>query len=438
MSPERSLRSEPRTHAVVRRAAAAASTTAVVALGLGVGGPVASAAPASVNWNDGNSVFTRTISDANPGEGDVITSSTKFERKAWTTLEIINQVKDVHPPCLTYVEGSAKVDGSPRGLESQGPDFAKVTGSWTVYPNIDPKSHTFEFSYRVGADCDRGVPLATRLDYSGGLGSGSYPDKGPTITVRKNVSTTTLAAVANAQVGQAATLSATVAGGANGDTVEFYDGTTKLGTGTLNNGAATYAWTPTAGGAHALSAKYLATARAEGSQSAPQNVTVSVPDEATTTTLTVPASANVGAAVELKATVAPAGAAGTVQFKDGAANIGGPVAVNAGVATLSHTFDAAGAKSITAVYSGGAGFTGSTSAAATVTVSVPDEATTTTVTVPATANVGAAVELKATVAPAGAAGTVQFKDGAANIGGPVAVNAGVATLSHTFDAAGAK
>ncbi|MFC7450613.1 Ig-like domain-containing protein, partial [Rhodococcus daqingensis] len=249
---------------------------------------------------------------------------------------------------------------------------------------------------------------------------------------------TTLAAVANAQVGQAATLSATVTGGANGDTVEFYDGATKLGTGTLNNGAATYAWTPATGGAHAVSAKFLATAQAEGSQSAPQNVTVSVPDEATTTTLTVPASANVGAAVELKATVAPAAAGGTVQFKDGDANIGGPVTLAGGVATLSHTFDAAGAKSITAVYSGGAGFTGSTSAAATVTVSVPDEATTTTVTVPATANVGAAVELKATVAPAGAGGTVQFKDGAANIGGPVALAGGVATLSHTFDAAGAK
>ena len=63
-------------------------------------------------------------------------------------------------------------------------------------------------------------------------------------------------------------------------------------------------------------------------------MTVSAPDAATTTTLTVPATANVGAAVELKATVAPAAAAGTVQFKDGAANIGGPIALNAGVATL--------------------------------------------------------------------------------------------------------
>ncbi|WP_027503355.1 Ig-like domain-containing protein, partial [Rhodococcus sp. UNC363MFTsu5.1] len=401
---------------VLMRRVAAVSAVSVAALGLGAGG-VASAAPGSVTWDDGNERITRTISDVTPAAGDTVTSTTVFDRTGGV-VEYIQQVKDVHPPCLTYVDGSAKVDGSPRGLDSQGADFAKVAGSWALYPQISPNLRTFEFSYKVGADCARGVPLMTTVHYSGTLGSGTYDGKGPTVTVRKNASTTMLAAVANAQVGQAATLSATVTGGANGDTVEFYDGTTKLGTGTLNNGTATYAWTPTAGGAHALSAKFLATAQAEGSQSAPQNVSVSVPDEATTTTLTVPATANVGAAVELKATVAPAAASGTVQFKDGAANIGGPVAVNAGVATLSHTFAGAGAKSITAVYSGGAGFTGSTSVAATVTVSVPDEATTTTVTVPATANVGAAVELKATVAPA-ASGTVQFKDGATNIGGPV-------------------
>ncbi|MFD4183739.1 Ig-like domain-containing protein, partial [Rhodococcus sp. NPDC058514] len=175
-----------------------------------------------------------------------------------------------------------------------------------------------------------------------------------------------------------------------------------------------------------------------GSTSAAATVTVSVPDEATTTTVTVPATANVGAAVELKATVAPANAGGTVQFKDGGANIGSPVAVSGGNATLSHTFDAAGAKSITAVYSGGAGFTGSTSAAATVTVSVPDEATTTTVTVPATANVGAALDLSATVSPTPAGGTVQFKDGGVAIGGPANVVDGKATIPHAFDVAGAR
>ncbi|AQA21568.1 hypothetical protein BTZ20_1575 [Rhodococcus sp. MTM3W5.2] len=420
---------------MMRRAVAAVSGAALAVLGLGVG--VASAAPGSVTWDDGNERITRTISDVTPAAGDTITSKTVFDRTGGV-VEYIQQVKDIHPPCLTYVDGSAKVDGSGQGLDSQGADFAKVSGSWALYPSISPNLRTFEFSYKVGADCARGVPLMTTVHYSGTLGSGTYEGKGPTVSVRKNASTTTLAPVSGATVGQAVQLTATVAGGAPGNVVEFYDGAAKIGEGPLVGSAVTVGWTPSTAGAHNLSAKFLPTATAEGSQSAVQAVTVSAPDAATTTTLTVPAAANVGAAVELKATVAPAAAGGTVQFKDGAANIGGPVAVNAGVATLSHTFDAAGAKSITAVYSGGAGFTGSTSAAATVTVSVPDEATTTTLTVPAAANVGAAVELKATVAPAAAGGTVQFKDGAANIGGPVAVNAGVATLSHTFDAAGAK
>ncbi|NKS74388.1 hypothetical protein GS531_20630 [Rhodococcus hoagii] len=111
-------------------------------------------------------------------------------------VEYIYAVKDVHPTCLTYVEGSAKVDGSPRGLQSKGADFARIEGSsidWPVYPNINPKSHTFEFSYRVGADCARGTALSTTMHYSGSLGSGTYSNKGPSITVGKNVTSTNLA-----------------------------------------------------------------------------------------------------------------------------------------------------------------------------------------------------------------------------------------------------
>uniref|UniRef100_UPI00048323A6 Ig-like domain-containing protein n=1 Tax=Rhodococcus sp. UNC363MFTsu5.1 TaxID=1449069 RepID=UPI00048323A6 len=232
-------------------------------------------------------------------------------------------------------------------------------------------------------------------------------------------------------------LKATVAPAASG-TVQFKDGATNIGGPvTLAGGVATLSHTFDAAGAKSITAVYSGGAGFTGSTSAAATVTVSVPDEATTTTITVPATANVGAAVELKATVSPAAAGGTVQFKDGATNIGGPVTLAGGVATLSHTFDAAGAKSITAVYSGGAGFTGSTSPAATVTVSVADVATTTQLTVPATAFVGAAVDLKATVSPAPAGGTVQFKNGDLALGAPVNVVDGKAVLSHTFAAAGA-
>ncbi|MFD1814742.1 Ig-like domain repeat protein, partial [Rhodococcus gannanensis] len=161
--------------------------------------------------------------------------------------------------------------------------------------------------------------------------------------------------------------------------------------------------------------------------------------EDTTTTVNVPATAKTGTAVDLTASVAPAGATGTVQFKDGGTDIGAPVTVSGGNATLNHTFTADGAHSITAVYSGDATHNPSTSAAGTVNVTTDPVIvdTTTTLNVPATATTGTAVDLTATVAPAGATGTVQFKDGATDIGGPVPVSGGTATLNHTFTTTGA-
>ncbi|WP_345347820.1 Ig-like domain-containing protein, partial [Rhodococcus olei] len=207
------------------------------------------------------------------------------------------------------------------------------------------------------------------------------------------------------------------------------------------NGVATLSHTFDAAGAKNITAVYSGAAGFLGSTSQAGVVTVSVPDAQTTTTLQVPATANVGAAVELKATVSPAPSGGTVQFKDGDVNVGGPVTVVNGVATLSHTFDAAGAKNITAVYSGAAGFLGSTSQAGAVSVTDPapvDVATTVVAGAPATAKVGVAVDLSAAVSPSNAVGTVQFKVGDVNVGGPVPVVDGGATLSHTFDAAGAQ
>ncbi|WP_345351756.1 Ig-like domain-containing protein, partial [Rhodococcus olei] len=270
--------------------------------------------------------------------------------------------------------------------------------------------------------------------YGGSLGDGTYQNKGPTATVRKNASTATLAAVASAQSGQATTLSATVTGGADGDTVEFYDGATKIGTGTLAAGAATYSWTPTAGGAHALTAKYLGNAKTDGSTSAAQNVTVSVPDQATTTTVSGPATVTEGQSVTLTAQVAPTPAGGTIQFKDGDTALGSAATVGPdGKASVTVPSLNAGTHQVTAVYTGAAGFTGSTSAAFTVTVAAPDQATTTTLTAPATASEGQAVTLTAQVAPTPNGGTIQFKDGDTNLGAPEPVAAnGSASISRAL------
>ncbi|NKW60967.1 hypothetical protein GS931_12405 [Rhodococcus hoagii] len=132
----------------------------------------------------------------------------------------------------------------------------------------------------------------------------------------------------------------------------------------------------------------------------------------------------------------PTDANGTVQFKENGANIGSPVTVTNGVATLDHVFNNQGTRSISASFLG---------RARTRTRAVQrkccshrtrpnDQDTTTVMTSPASAVSGTAVNLSAQVSGAPAfPGTVQFFDNNAPIGDAVTVNSsGVAVLSHTF------
>ncbi|WFR72785.1 Ig-like domain-containing protein [Prescottella defluvii] len=391
---------------------------------VGVGS--AGAAQGSVTWDDGSSRFTRTVSNSTPAVGETVTVSTKFERTGGV-VEYIQAVKDLHPTCMTYVSGNTS-------NPEIAADYTRVTGSWPVYPNISPKSQTFTFNYLVTAACARATPLMTTMHYSGSLGSGTYTDKGPTITVAKDATTTTLAAVPTPMLtGQSVTLTATVTGAAQGNTVEFYDGGTKLGESQINeSGVGTFAWTPATAGARSLSAKFPGTAVANSSQSAAQNVQVNAPAN-TTVALSVPGTALTGAPVTLTANVAPQNATGTVQFKDNGTNIGTPVTVSNGQASVQHTFATSGAHSITADFAAGSGFVSSSAPAQTVNVNAP---TSTTLQAPASATTGQQVTLSAGVQPAGAVGTVQFKDNGTAIGSPAAVVAGQASLQHTFDAAG--
>ncbi|NKU61736.1 hypothetical protein GS891_00380 [Rhodococcus hoagii] len=75
-----------------------------------------------MTWSDGNSKFTRTVSNTTPNEGDIVTVSTKFERTGGV-VEWLQAVKDLHPSCLTYVGGA-------RATPEIAADYARVTGSW--------------------------------------------------------------------------------------------------------------------------------------------------------------------------------------------------------------------------------------------------------------------------------------------------------------------
>ncbi|OMQ31617.1 Ig-like domain-containing protein [Rhodococcus sp. D-1] len=283
--------------------------------------------------------------------------------------------------------------------------------------------------------------------YSGTAGFGGSTAQAQTIEISSSAlsTTTTLQVPATAVTGTAVDLTATVAPNNAVGTVQFKSNGTAIGTPVaVASGVATLSHAFDAAGAQSVTADFTAGAGFVSSSAPAQTVTVSDPapvDVVTTTSLSVPATAITGTAVDLTATVAPNNAVGTVQFKSNGTAIGTPVAVTSGVATLSHAFDAAGAQSVTANFTAGAGFVSSSASAQTVTVSDPapvDVVTTTSLSVPATAVTGAAVDLTATVAPSNAVGSVQFKSNGAAIGSPVTVSGGTATLSHSFDAAGAQ
>jgi hypothetical protein len=138
-----------------------------------------------------------------------------------------------------------------------------------------------------------------------------------------------------------------------------------------------------------------------------------------------------GQSVTFTATVTGNLPTGTVQFKDGAANLGAPVTL-AGGGTASFTTAAltSGSHSITAAYSGDGNNTTSTSAP--LTQNVNQSATTTSLTSSVNpSRVGQAVTFTATVTSGGGTpgGTVTFKDGAAAIGSATLAGGGVAALT---------
>ncbi|MCQ4126485.1 Ig-like domain-containing protein [Rhodococcus erythropolis] len=422
-----------------RRAVAGLSVFAVsagFAVVAGVG--VAGAAPVTAEFNSDGYKVTRTISNGTPSEGDVITSKTVFKRTA--AVHNLYAVRDFHPACMTYVDGSATVNGSAFRVNEVATDSVRLSAGATEWPMWGGDVKTFEFQYRVGADCARGTNLSTTVHFDGTVFVDDTTNgRGPSINVQKNVSTTTLSPASGVKLGQPVPLSATVTGGADGDSVEFFDGATKIGAGALANGVATLAWTPADIRTHSVTAKYLGNAKVATSTSSAVDVVVSEADKSTATAITGPASAVAGESVTVEATVSPTPAGGTVQFKDGATDLGGAVTVDAnGKASLTNSY-AEGAHSIVAVYSGSGVYQTSTSAPHALTVApvVVEENTTTTLVGPSTASTGEALSFTASVSTGAAGGTVQFKEGGRDLGPSVPVDAtGKATAMPTFNVAG--
>ena len=250
-------------------------------------------------------------------------------------------------------------------------------------------------------------------------------------------SSTTLAASATSDtLGSSITFIATVAPAGSSGPVNFFDGTSSIGSGSLSAGKATFATSALAVGAHTITAVYGGNSSETTSASPALTVSVTLPAPTATSTALTASSATAagGAPVTFTAAVSPSGATGIITFYDGSTSIGTGT-LNAGIANVTTSSLAAGPHTITAGYGGNTSFSASSSPAAAIAII---SATTTGLSESTAAvTTGAPVTLTASVSPAAATGTVTFYDGSQSIGTGT-LNAGKASFTTSSLATGTR
>ncbi|HZS45309.1 MAG TPA: Ig-like domain repeat protein, partial [Blastocatellia bacterium] len=335
---------------------------------------------------------------------------------------------------------------------------ATVTGSGptptgTVQFTVD--GHPNQFSATLDGTGKATATVTLNNVFTGGthsvianyLGDATYaPSDSTAVTQTVNTisSSTALTSSVNPTVfGQSTTFTATVtaAAGTPTGTVTFKNGSTTLGTGTLNgSGVATFTTSSLAVGTNSITAVFGGDTNTTTSTSAavPQVVNKANATASTVTSTVNPSVFGQSTTFSTTVTASAPGAGtptGTVQFMDGATPLGSPVTVNgSGVATLAVTSLTVGSHTISAVYSGDANFNGTTAPSVTQVVNqAPNSTTTVTSSVNPTV-FGQSTTFTATVAAVAPAtgtptGTVDFKDNGTTIGTGTLNGSGVATFA---------
>jgi unsaturated chondroitin disaccharide hydrolase len=273
--------------------------------------------------------------------------------------------------------------------------------------------------------------------------SGESPDSAQaSATVASAPTTTSLVSSANPSVyGNSVTFTATVHPSTSGTptgTITFKDGAATLATVALAGNAASFTSTTLAAGSHSIVATYNGDANFSASNSPILTATIS---KATTSIALTssPHASRYGQPVAFYAAVKSATsgtATGTVTFKDG------PTVMGTGTLSLGHAkFTTlkltAGTHSLTAVYTGDANFTGSTSAVLTFVTSKAASSTTIVSSLNPSKH-GSAVTFTATVKSSTTGtptGSATFKDGTLVLG-TVALTSGKASVTTSTLAVG--
>ena len=257
---------------------------------------------------------------------------------------------------------------------------------------------------------------------------------GPTTTA----TTTALIPSPNpATTTQAVILTATVtaASGTPTGTIAFFDGSTSLGSGTLNGSGVASVQVPSlTAGSHNLTAQYAGTSTFSASSSPTVVETVNTPAASTTTTtLNVsPNPATTTQAITLTATVTATQGTptGSITFLDGTTSLGSAT-ISGGVATIQVPTMTAGLHNLTAHYAGTSSLNPSASSNVVETVNAPAAATTATALTaspnPATTNQAITLTATVTTATGTPTGTVTFFDGGTSLGSGN-ISSGVASV----------
>ena len=126
-----------------------------------------------------------------------------------------------------------------------------------------------------------------------------------------------------ADLGQAVSCTATVSGGANGESVDFLDGATQIGVGTISSAVATFSTTSLAVGTHSLTAEYVGDGTYNPSTSNAVSESIDNPGTVTDVSSSLNPS-TYGQSVTFSALVNTGGTAptGNVTFENGGVSIG--------------------------------------------------------------------------------------------------------------------
>jgi hypothetical protein len=197
------------------------------------------------------------------------------------------------------------------------------------------------------------------------------------VQIVQSTTITALSPPSAASYGTPVTFTGTVTSSSSGEptgTISFLDGTTVLGTGTLNSkGVATLTTATLTVGTHSITCRYAGSANFASSISAAMTETVTLAPT-TATLVSSAAASSTGAPVTFTATIMSSISGtptGTVTFLDGATSVGTGALNPSAVAAFTTSTLSVGTHPITATYAGDANFAASTSTVLSQVVSQP-------------------------------------------------------------------